>query len=496
MSSNKSSMLLPAIVVLILGGLGFGYFFITEIGFANADGTRSTVDLRTGKVSSVSVDADLPTETLDTIASTTIEIKDQYQGVVETNAIREKQISDLQKQLAESLKQNQDLLRKFNAQSRKLDGVISTVSENQAKPNTIDASSLKLSVSTALRDILPSMLPKSDSIPEAIPAFEINENTVPKEPAFKPVTRTRIRSFGVQVDRDGNIDSTALSQNNGNSGFQRTNSNSTASELGTTRPVSSHNSSASENAIRQGEEEVIVDPRFTIPSDSVLNDSVTITALVGRIPREGDVNDPSPFKVAIGRDNLAANGFTIPGIDGMIMSGFVYGDAVRRCVRTKITRATYIFEDGRILTLPSKQKAANVLGYLADSQTGDPCIAGAFYTNGNSALRKNILAGMAAGAANAFAQTQVTSTTNASGGTSNTVTGDSSKYVLGSAVSNGANTVASYLDKQKFDQWDQVVVPVGRTVSIHMDESLELDNTTALRKIVYENDTDNYGLTD
>jgi integrating conjugative element protein (TIGR03752 family) len=237
-----------------------------------------------------------------------------------------------------------------------------------------------------------------------------------------------------------------------------------------------------------------VDPRFTIPADAALFDSVTITALVGRIPRDGDVNDPSPFKVAIGRDNLAANGFSLPGIDGMIMSGIVYGDAVRKCVRTKITRATYIFEDGRILTLPKKRKG-KVIGYLADSQ-GDPCIRGRYITNGNAQLTKSILANMAAGAANAFAETQTTSQTNSLGGTTKSVTGDNKKFVIGSAVSSGASSVATLLNNQQFDQWDQVVVGVGKTVTIHIDEQLEIDNASNLRKISYENEHSFYGLTD
>ena len=221
---------------------------------------------------------------------------------------------------------------------------------------------------------------------------------------------------------------------------------------------------------------------------------MTITALVGRIPRDGDVNDPSPFKVAIGRDNLAANGFSIPGIDGMIMSGVVYGDAVRKCVRTKITRATYIFEDGRILTLPKKRKG-KVIGYLADPQ-GDPCIKGRYISNGNAQLTKSILANMAAGVANAFAETQTTSQTNSLGGTTTSVTGNNKKFVIGSAVSSGANSVATLLNNQQFDQWDQVVVDVGKIVTIHIDEQLEIDNASDLRKISYENENSFYGLTD
>jgi len=178
----------------------------------------------------------------------------------------------------------------------------------------------------------------------------------------------------------------------------------------------------------------------------VLVDSVTITALIGRIPKGGNIGDPAPFKVAIGKENLAANGFAIPGLDGMIMSGVVYGDSVRSCVITKIRRATYIFEDGRILTLPRSKvprtggagtKTASVtsgqtIGYLTDPY-GDPCIKGRLYSNGNSQLRKSILANMASGAANAYAQTQVTTLTEGASSIASAVTGNDRKYVTGTA---------------------------------------------------------------
>ena len=297
-------------------------------------------------------------------------------------------------------------------------------------------------------------------------------------PLNKPDTRSRLRSYGVPVDEKGQVKPEYLK----------------SLEAPHTDSVRVSNA-ANSTPVSEAENGPKVDPRFTIPADAVLNDSITITALVGRIPRDGDVNDPSPFKVAIGRENLAANGFSIPGIDGMIMSGIVYGDAVRRCVRTKITRATYIFEDGRILTLPKKRQKGLVIGYLTDPY-GDPCIKGRYLSNANAQVTKSILANMAAGAANAYAATQTTSQTNTLGGSSTTVTGDNQKYVIGSAVSSGANSVASLLASQQFDQWDQVVVDVGKTVVIHIDEALEIDNASNLRKLVYENEDSTYGLTD
>ncbi|MFG0634518.1 TIGR03752 family integrating conjugative element protein, partial [Pseudomonas sp. xss_2] len=45
-------------------------------------------------------------------------------------------------------------------------------------------------------------------------------------------------------------------------------------------------------------------PVYTIPENSTLMGSVAMTALIGRVPVDGTVNDPYPFKVLVGPDNL------------------------------------------------------------------------------------------------------------------------------------------------------------------------------------------------
>lgn len=43
-----------------------------------------------------------------------------------------------------------------------------------------------------------------------------------------------------------------------------------------------------------------------------------MTALLGRIPIDGKVTDPYPFKVMIGKDNLTANGIELPDVQGRL----------------------------------------------------------------------------------------------------------------------------------------------------------------------------------
>ncbi len=67
-------------------------------------------------------------------------------------------------------------------------------------------------------------------------------------------------------------------------------------------------------------------PVYTIPENATLMGSVAMTALIGRVPVDGTVNDPYPFKVLVGPVNLTANGIDLPDVAGAVMSGTASGD--------------------------------------------------------------------------------------------------------------------------------------------------------------------------
>ncbi len=486
-SASKGTKFLPVMLLVIVGAIGGAIYFFSQFGVDNGQGGRTVLDLKTGRVKTVTVDADNASDTLDKIAINSADIKDKFKGVDETIYEQQKQMREMAQTLKEMNQTNRALKEQLEQQNRKMASMEDAVSSGTT---TIDAESIKASIMAGLKENFSELMPKNTVPVEKNPATEEGEyqlgeeKPVEKKPVHQKATRSIIRSFNLPVDQNGVIKPAYLKS------LEQSRSDTDADSSIATTEGAQQRGNNEERAVR-------VDPRFTIPPDSALFDSVTITALVGRIPRDGEVNDPSPFKVAIGRENLAANGFSMPGIRGMIMSGYVYGDAVRRCVRTKIRRATYIFEDGRILTLPKleSRRDSRIIGYLADDQ-GDPCIKGKYYTNGNAQVTKSILANMAAGAANAYAETQTTTQSNSFGGTTKAVTGDNKKYVMGSAVASGANSVATLLANQRFDQWDQVVVGVGKTVTIHIDEQLEIDNASNLRKVSYENENASFGFTD
>ncbi|EON5214738.1 TPA: TIGR03752 family integrating conjugative element protein, partial [Escherichia coli] len=92
---------------------------------------------------------------------------------------------------------------------------------------------------------------------------------------------------------------------------------------------------------------------YTLPENSTLAGSRAMTALLGRVPVNGTVTDPYPFKILVGKDNLTANGIELPDVEGAVVSGTASGDWTLSCVRGQVNSITFVFADGTVRTLPS-----------------------------------------------------------------------------------------------------------------------------------------------
>ena len=112
---------------------------------------------------------------------------------------------------------------------------------------------------------------------------------------------------------------------------------------------------------KDGEREAAppVRPVHTIPKNATLVGARAFTALIGRVPvgEEARVTDPYFFKLLIGRDNLAANGHEIPELAYAVASGEAIGDWTLGCVAGDVTSLTFVFADGRIVTVPERDVA-------------------------------------------------------------------------------------------------------------------------------------------
>ena len=241
------------------------------------------------------------------------------------------------------------------------------------------------------------------------------------------------------------------------------------------------------------------DPVYTLPENSTLVGSRAMTALLGRIPIDGKVTDPYPFKVMIGKDNLTANGIELPDVQGAIVSGTATGDWTLSCVRGSITSITFVFTDGTVRTLPSpdgqnsggSQNSGNAngnnssIGWLSDDN-GIPCISGTRKSNASTYLPT--IAGLAAAGAagDAFAQNQNTTQTNGYGGVTSSLTGDAGQAVLGKALSGGMRETIDWVKARYGQTFDAIYVPPGQKVALHITRQLAIDYEEKGRKVKYD----------
>lgn len=232
---------------------------------------------------------------------------------------------------------------------------------------------------------------------------------------------------------------------------------------------------------------------YTVPRNATLIGSVGMTALVGRVPVQGQVQDPMPFKVITGAENLAANGLRIPGVEGMIWSGTAIGDWTLSCVSGQLESVTFVFEDGTIRTLPgddphsggSGGSDTNPLGWISDAY-GVPCVSGERKTNATAFLAQRIGVMAMEAAGEAVAQAETTTLINDSGVTSSVVSGETGKYVLGKAASRGSEELAQWLHERQAQSFDAVFVPAGAALAIHVDHALSIDFQPDGRKLHHE----------
>ena len=235
-----------------------------------------------------------------------------------------------------------------------------------------------------------------------------------------------------------------------------------------------------------------------------------MTSIIGRVPIDGRVTDPMQFKAVIGRDNLAANGFELPAdISGMIVTGVAVGDMALSCSEGKIRSVTFVFNDGAIRTVSSRNRSSssaiggggsitgsgssssfgssnsnNDLGFISDLH-GNPCISGKFVTNAPAYLTDMIALGALGVAGQAYADAQRTTRNNTDGSTSSTITGNVGDYALGQAVSGGTNEVTKWMLQRLRNSFDAVITPSGHQLVVHLDREIRIDKAQNPRRLIH-----------
>ena len=238
---------------------------------------------------------------------------------------------------------------------------------------------------------------------------------------------------------------------------------------------------------------VINTPYLTINKNATLMDATLMGPLIGRIPVDGHIDDPYPFKVILGKENLATNGFDIPGLEGIVASGFAKGDMALSCARGEVTSLTFIFPDGTISTSSSETaelselRNASTLGYIANNR-GNPCIRGEFKTNASKYLADRMLMSGIEGAGDAFSSAQTTTDTNSDGSHSSFLTGSMGKFIGGQVASNSAHEASDWLRARQANSFDVVYVPTGQDIVVNITKEIHIDKDSNARKISYVQD--------
>lgn len=232
-----------------------------------------------------------------------------------------------------------------------------------------------------------------------------------------------------------------------------------------------------------------VRPVYTGPDNATLIGSVSMTALVGRVPIDGTVHDPYRFKVIIGPDNLIANGFELPDLAGAIASGTASGDWTLSCVRGQIRSLTFVFQDGTIRTLSASSSARSTggieggLGWISD-QYGIPCVSGERRSNAQQFLASQALITAAgAGAASLIKSDRGgTAFVTRDGNVLGTV-GISGEEAVGRIIAAGVQDVSEWVKKLYGQAFPAIYVQPGAPVAVHIEQPLEIDYDSAGRKV-------------
>lgn len=241
-------------------------------------------------------------------------------------------------------------------------------------------------------------------------------------------------------------------------------------------------------------------PVYTLPTNATLMGSIAMTALIGRVPIDGTVNDPYPFKVLIGPDNLTANGIDLPDVAGAVVSGTASGDWTLSCVRGQIHSVTFVFRDGTIRTVPEDSGTTNSggnssqtgqpntiqggLGWISDPY-GIPCVSGKRRSNAQQYLGSQALitaAGAGAAALIPKGDNNYSFVSGSNGQTLGTV-GISGSEAMGRILAGGVQQMSQWVNKLYGQAFAAIYVPPGAKVAVHLDRPIHIDYDPKGRRV-------------
>lgn len=238
-------------------------------------------------------------------------------------------------------------------------------------------------------------------------------------------------------------------------------------------------------------------PVYTVPTNATLMGSIAMTALIGRVPVDGTVNDPYPFKVLIGQDNLTANGIEIPDVAGAVVSGTASGDWTLSCVRGQIRSVTFVFNDGTIRTIPEDRESGgnnrqqdnnngnttqSGLGWISDPY-GIPCVSGERRSNAQQYLGTQALITAAGAGAASLIDSDSGQVSYMNGDGSIGTVGIGGNEAMGRILASGVQDMSQWVNKLYGQAFATVYVKPGAKVAVHREEPLTIDYAPKGRRV-------------
>ncbi|PJR59636.1 TIGR03752 family integrating conjugative element protein [Raoultella sp. T31] len=477
----KSNTLLKVIVPLVL-------LSAVMIGVKSCGGSKQTLDsadntavadLTQEELRILGIEGDTPQDTLRTLV-----------GRIKTIQTSQE---NLEKQNATLAEENVRLQNKGNNVDGRINDAVNAVKQESTQAQQkLQAEQQRLAgLLESLKNTAPGLgagsntpadgdLPVGLGLEDSGQAETVTQGTVWIEP-----------QDGVQLDRNGKPATGAATVTNGTGTFQfptafgRLNDNEITRQKAELDRVAKNQQSIEETEL----------PVYTLPENSTLVGSQAMTALLGRVPIDGKVTDPYPFKVLIGKENLTANGIELPDVEGAIVSGTATGDWVLSCVRGDVHSITFVFNDGTVRTVPQSAKSSDgsngksnggSIGWLSDEH-GIPCLSGDRKTNATTYLPTLFALSAAGAASDAMSESQTTTTTDGTSITS-TLTGSAGQAALGKALSGGTNELADWVKARYGQMFDAIYVPPGANVAVHITRQIPIDYEEKGRKVKYDFD--------
>ena len=228
---------------------------------------------------------------------------------------------------------------------------------------------------------------------------------------------------------------------------------------------------------------------YTVPTNSTLMGSVAMTALIGRVPVDGTVNDPFPFKILVGEDNLTANGIDIPDVAGAVFSGTASGDWTLSCVRGQVRSITFVFHDGTVRTIPEDSERSNQqnsqqdgLGWISDPY-GIPCVSGQRRSNAQQYLgTQALITAAGAGVASLIDSDSGQMSYVGADGSIGTV-GISTNEAVGRILAGGVQDMSQWVNRLYGQAFAAVYVQPGAKVAVHLEKPLHIDYEPEGRRV-------------